>query len=85
MIKKIFSNINKTAFWLTLSVSIVLMVVSFLLPPMGEINPSVLQASSILLAFGCLGTVVRAVEKGTDVTLKHGETEINIENDKDVE
>lgn len=83
MIKKLFGNINKTAFWLTLSLSAILMVVSFILPPTGHIDSSILQASSILFAFGCLGTVVRAVEKGTDVTLKHGETEISIDNDKE--
>lgn len=85
MLKRLFGNVNKTAFWLTLSLSAILMIISFFLPPKGEISQSCLQGCSILFAFGCLGTVTRAVEKGTDVTLKYNDAEISIDNDKDEE
>ena len=47
------SKSHLVAYFVTLSVAIVLMAVSFALPPKGVIDPSVLQASALLLAFYC--------------------------------
>ena len=46
-----------TAFYINLSVSIVLIVCGFLLPPMGIIDGSVLTAVGLLLMFGVLAQV----------------------------
>lgn len=81
--KKIYgklSNVGKVSFWVTLIISIVLIVVSFFLPPTGAIDPSVMAAVGELFAFGTLGTVLTAINKGADVTLNHGNTNITLNN-----
>ena len=47
------SKSHLVAYFITLGVSIVLMAVSFQLPPKGAVDPSVLQAVALLLAFYC--------------------------------
>lgn len=79
--KKIISNVNKGAFWVCLSVSAALLIVSFIIPPHGVIDSSVLAASGELFAFATLGTVVEALAKGSDVTIKKGDTEVTIDAD----
>lgn len=81
--KKIYNkltNIGKVSFWVTLITSIVLIIVSFFLPPTGAIDPSVMAAVGELFAFGTLGTVLTAINKGADVTLNHGNTNITLNN-----
>ena len=45
------SKAHIIAYFVTLSVAVGLMITGFCLPPKGEVHPSVLQASAILLAF----------------------------------
>lgn len=81
--KKIYnklSHIGKVSFWVTLIVSIVLIITSFFLPPTGAIDPSVMAATGELFAFGTLGTVLSAINKGADVKLTHGQTNIALNN-----
>ena len=47
------SKAHLVAYFITLGVAIILMAVSFILPPKGAIDPSVLQAVALLLAFYC--------------------------------
>ena len=47
------SKAHLVAYFVTLCVAIILMAVSFVLPPKGAIDPSVLQAVALLLAFYC--------------------------------
>jgi len=72
-------------FWVCLCTSLVLMVIGFLLPPMGEISPSVLQAVGWLFGFAALAkgsdTIITAIKSGYDAKVKHGETSIEIHND----
>lgn len=84
--KKIYgklSNVGKVSFWVTLITSIVLIITSFFLPPTGAIDPSVMAAVGELFAFGTLGTVLTAINKGADVTLNHGNTNITLNNPDD--
>ena len=70
---------DRTIFYVCLSVSIVLLSVSFVLPPTGVIDPSVLKAAAILLGFAALGIAGKNLADGKDVTFSHGDTEITIE------
>lgn len=69
---------NNVAFWLTLTISIVLIVASFIVPPTGIIDPSVLAAIGELFGFASLGVVLRAIEKGVDARVKKGDTTVEI-------
>lgn len=78
---EIFKNAVKQnyAFWF-LSISAVLLIaISFFLPPVGVINESVLAASGIILAFAALGTVNYAIATGKKATFKHNDTEVSVE------
>lgn len=76
MIKK---REDRAIFYVCLAVAIVLLSVSFVLPPTGVIDPSVLKAAAILLGFAALGIVGKNLADGKDVTFSHGDTEITIE------
>ena len=73
---------DRTIFYVCLTVAVVLMVVSFFLPPTGVIDPSVLKAAAILLGFAALGIAGKNLSQGKDVTFSHGDTEVTI-GDKD--
>lgn len=73
---------DRLIFYICLSVAIVLLAASFVLPPTGVIDPSVLKAAAILLGFAALGIVGKNLSEGKDVTFTHGETEVTI-GDKD--
>lgn len=65
--------------------SILLIVASFVLPPTGVIDNSVLAASGELMGWGALYSVILAIERGKAVSVKHGQTEIEVrkKNDED--
>lgn len=71
-------------FWVCLTVTLVLMLLGFYLPPMGEISPSVLEAVGWLFGFAALAkfcdTVKTAVKAGYDAKVQHGDTKIEINN-----
>ena len=76
--------LGDVVFWVCLTVTLVLMLLGFYLPPMGEISPSVLQAIGWLFGFAALAklcdTVNVAVSAGYDAKVHHGDTEIEINN-----
>lgn len=82
-LKTIYTNINKKAFWLCIGVSAILLIVSFVLPPAGSIDPSVMGGVGELFAFASLGTVIEAIEKGRDVSVSHGNTTLTLNNQED--
>ena len=75
MKKKVILN---SYFWVFASIAIVLLIVSFFLPPQGEIHPSVLQGVAELFAFSALGAVFKGMDKGLDAKLTHKNTELLI-------
>lgn len=79
-IKDIYGRMNKWVFWICLGVSISLILVAFFVPPTAQIDGSVLGAVGELFAFPALGSVLMAIEKGSDVRLKKGEYEIHVDN-----
>lgn len=67
-------------FWFKMlsSVSILLIIISFFLPPQGVIDPSVIAASGEIIGWGALYSVILAIQKGKSISMKHGETEITV-------
>lgn len=85
--KKFFTKFNKfdkVVFWLCLFTSIILLTISFFLPPSGQIDPSVIGAVGEIFGFASLAVVIKALGRGTDVTLHKGDLDITLNNsDKD--
>ena len=52
---------------------------------MGVIDASVLKAVAEIFAFGVLGTVIKAIDKGVDAKLQHGDTTLTVGNLDDEE
>ena len=82
MNKMTLKHEDKIIFYICLGVALVLLTASFVLPPTGVIDPSVLKAAAILLGFAALGIVGKNLSQGKDVTFSHGDTEVTI-GDKD--
>ena len=65
--------------------SILLIIASFFVPPLGVIDGSILAAVGELEALGVLWIVLRAVEKGTAASFKKGDVEVDILEKEDKE
>ena len=85
--KKFFAKFNKfdkVVFLLCLFTSIILLTISFLIPPEGQIDPSVLAAVGEIFGFSSLAVVIVALGRGTDVTFHKDNIDITLNNpDKD--
>ena len=57
------------AFFTTLVVSIGLLITSFLLPPEGQIDPSVLQGTAIIFCWPALAFAAKALEDNKKVKI----------------
>ena len=74
--------------WLCLLTSIILLVSSFVLPPTGLIDTSVLAAVGELLLWGVifkLPQMINSVKDGKAFKIKHNETEIEVSSTKNEE
>lgn len=58
--------------------SVGLIIASFLVPPTGVIDGSVLGAVGEIFAFAALGTVIKAIDKGVDAKVQHNNTSLTI-------
>ena len=67
-------------FWVFSISGLLLLVASFILPPLGTIDNSVLAGVGEIDVFIALGCVVKAIDKGVDVTAQHNNTSISITN-----
>lgn len=74
---------HHTPFHILLTSSIVLIITSFLLPPTGVIDPSVIAVTGELLGWGALYVLLVAAVKGRGAKVTHGETSIEIEKKDD--
>jgi hypothetical protein len=66
------------ALWVCLTSSIGLFIASFIVPPMGAIDPSVLKAGGEILGIATLFMVREAIMEGLGVKMTHGNTSIEI-------
>ena len=76
--ENIKKHADKYIFYVCLAAAIIVGVVSFLLPPTGIIDPSVLKFIALLLGFAALGVAGQNLANGKDVIFSHGDTEVTI-------
>ena len=83
--KKFYRNYVQTNifFWIFSVAALMLIVAGFIFPPPGQIDNSVLVAAGEINGTIALGCVLKAIDKGVDVTAQHNNTSITITNDKD--
>lgn len=74
--------VSSVPFWICSGVTIVLFVLGFIVPPTGEINPTVLTAGAELFGFATLAVVADAIRFGYDAKVTHGNTSIHITNEE---
>lgn len=55
-----------------------LLIASFVAPPVGVINSTVLAAVGEIFAFAALGTVIKAIDKGVDAKVQHNNTTLTV-------
>lgn len=70
-------------FWVCLTVALALIIASFLVPPTGIIDGSVLAGVGEIFGFASLWAVYKAIDKGTTATIQHGETSITVNKEGD--
>lgn len=75
--------LHNLPFHILTGIAIALIIISFILPPTGEIDPSVLKGVGEIFGFLSLYTVLRAIEKGTGASFKKGDIELDIQEDHD--
>ncbi len=66
------------ALWACLSAALGLLIASFVVPPTGIIDPSVLRAASLIFGFAALFVVREAVMEGLGIKLTRGNTTLVI-------
>lgn len=84
-VKKTFKEcvLDNLYFWILTGIAIILLIISFFLPPTGEISPGTLQGVAEIFGFASLGTVIKAIDKGKSIEMKHGETSITVRKRKE--
>ena len=75
-----FNKFDKVVFCCCLFISIILLTMSFLIPPTGQIDPSVLAAVGEIFGFSSLAVVIVALGRGTDVTFHKDNIDISLNN-----
>lgn len=78
--RKILKETWESNIWMRiLSISsIILIIASFFVPPLGIVDGSILAAVGELEAFGVLWILMYAIEKGTNASFKKGDVEVEI-------
>lgn len=80
-LREIWNNSNKTArvfFWVLLLVGVGFLIASFILPPTGKIDNSVLTAFGMIQGFASIGVGFSCIEEGMQIKMKHNDTEIEL-------
>ena len=79
---KLLKNLQKgtrLAFYIITAAAIGLLTASFIVPPTGVIDNSVLAAAGELFAFASLTIILIAIDKGIDAKVQHNNTTITID------
>lgn len=80
------SNISKhttIALWVFASVTVGLGVYSAVCPPAGVIDKSVFEFGALMCGFATLAVAREAIKEGLGVKYTHGNTEVQINKDKE--
>lgn len=80
--KKFYKNYlqSNLFFWLFSIAGLLLIIASFLLPPMGIVDNSILAAVGELDGVIALGTVIKSIDKGRSASFQHNGTSVTITN-----
>lgn len=80
--KKFYKNYlqSNLFFWLFSIAGLLLIITSFLLPPMGIVDNSILAAVGELDGLIALGAVIKAIDKGSSASFQHNNTSVTITN-----
>ena len=70
---------TRIAFYCITSAAVALLIASFVVPPTGVIDSSVLAAAGELFAFASLTIILIAIDKGIDAKVQHNNTTITID------
>ena len=70
------------AFWVSLVISIGLLVGGFLTPPQGEIDGSLLEGAGLIFLYPALSFAAKALEENNKIKIQHGQTTIQIGQDE---
>lgn len=76
---KLLKTMNRKVFWVCLVASLILIVGGFFVPPLGVIDGSVLTAVGELLGFSALNVLMLGLNKGTDITVRKGDLEVEVD------
>ena len=78
--KKFYNNFlrDNLYFWFFGGISVLLIVLSFFIPPLAIVDGSVLAAAGELFGFAALGAVVHSIDKGKTASVSHNGTTITV-------
>ena len=76
-------TIRNSGFIILYGIALILLVASFILPPMGVIDDSVLKAVAEIFAFAGLLTVLRAIDRNMGIEFKKGDMSLEISDSDD--
>ena len=72
-------------FYVTLIVSIALIIVGFIVPPTGVIDGSVLTAVGLLLMFAVVEKIPEAIKAGRNIKVQKGDASLEVTTEKPLE
>ena len=72
-------------FYVTLTISIVLIAGGFIVPPTGVIDGSVLTAVGLLLMFTVIEKIPEAIRNGRNIRLQKGDASLEVTTEKPLE
>ena len=76
-------TIRNAGFIILYGIAIILLVASFILPPLGIIDNSVLEGVAEIFAFAGLLTVLRAIDRNMGIEFKKGDMSLEISDSDD--
>ena len=78
--KKFWENYleNNLFFWIFGGIAVVMLVASWIWPPISIIDGSVIAATGEIFGFAALGAVIKAIDKGKKATVTHGQTTLTV-------
>lgn len=72
------SVVENVPFWILAGVALIIGIIAFFLPPLGDIKPNAMKFISWIFAFTALWTVFAAMMRGIDARLQHGKTSLTV-------
>ena len=78
--KKFYNNFlrDNLYFWFFGGISVLLIVLSFFIPPLAIVDGSVLAAAGELFGFAALGAVIHSIDRGKTASVSHNGTTITV-------